>query len=124
MNETIMNLANRLSYNNQMTCNSDQLKLAYLNLPTINLKNYIKTIPVQARAMWLMFAASKKIIRSVVFLDTSKISGYDCFENNSIKNEMEIRIVAECLKIYIKVTPAEFFYVYFPNPNQCIMVFC
>jgi len=105
MCQYIMKLANELLYGNQMKCASDTQAGDYISLSADATKKYlVNEIKHNNERNWLCLAASKKLVRSVLFLDTANIPAYDKTVSTSVQNEKEKDITMSIVKMFVTVS--------------------
>ena len=105
MNSEIMRIANACTYNNQLTCGSQEIANATLNLnDCVKLIDSDNEIEFDTNERWLETCLSKQIDLSVIFLNTDSreeeaVHRFD--GNGEVYNEFEINILIKILKYLI-----------------------
>ena len=105
MNSVIMDLANKLVYKGQMSCGGEVQSESFLDLPTPILKTYVYSLPKKIQR-WISSVLSKKLIKSVVFLETSSMNAIEEKIGETVRNVHEAQIVKLCVQSFIEVCTA------------------
>ena len=97
MNSEIMNLANRLMYDNKMICHrSNRKKILDLRGPKTH---YMDSNFNSSPGMWAKYLLSLELIHSVLWLDTSALGAWETRKDDSIMNKKEVEIVLQCVRV-------------------------
>ncbi|CAG7820035.1 unnamed protein product [Allacma fusca] len=101
MNSVIMELANKLVYKGQMSCGGEVQSESFLELPTHQLKKYVYHLP-RMNQRWISYVLSKKLIKSIVFLETSLMNAFEEKIGESTRNVHEAEIVRLCVQSFVE----------------------
>lgn len=104
MNEDIMKIANKLMYDNQMSCGSGEQAVRCIEYQIHSTKQHLgSTYPVRMQK-WLSLAISKKTIRSMMFFDTELIGAMESVVASTLHNKKEKDIVVGIVNLLLKVS--------------------
>ena len=109
MNSVIMDLANKLVYKGQMSCGGEAQSESFLDLPTHTLKKYVYSLPKKIQR-WISSVLSKKLIKSVVFLETSSMNAIEEKIGETVRNVHEAQIVKLCVQSFVEVYSLPLYY--------------
>lgn len=105
MNSCINQLANGLVYEDQMRCGQDEQAKAYIQLPEVRIRDFLKA-HVNGSPSRRVFChmISKKREKAVVFLDTSEVSAFESRSEESLINEAEKNLAISCSRLMVEVS--------------------
>jgi len=101
MNPTIMRLANRLVYKNQMMVGKDSQEDNYLYLPPESVSLNMASLP-SSKVPWIKLALSEQVEHTIIFLDTSLLKAAEEKVGESIRNPQEADIVKACVNSLVQ----------------------
>eukprot|EP00094_Tigriopus_californicus_P009570 TCALIF_09226-PA protein Name:"Similar to Dna2 DNA replication ATP-dependent helicase/nuclease DNA2 (Mus musculus)" AED:0.03 eAED:0.03 QI:0/0.66/0.5/0.75/1/1/4/36/1063 len=93
MNQELMNCANHLTYNKQLTCGSDEIANRTIDVPTENVG--------QNAPLWIARCLCSKLEHSIVFVDTKNVQFDEEVNRQGVRNIKEahlVRVLVQRLK--------------------------